>query len=668
MEMSAVLKVLLVAPENEESGYWDDLTDGQLDVRREPTLAAAARRIDAGQVDALVVDATLARSNELAVQRLRENNWLPMFLVADRPDAEIADLAQRLNAEEFLSAGSAARSLHGRVVRLTAERARLQTELAQSRARFRDVIEHNADAIVVVDRNGLIQFANRMAVRWFDSTAERLVGTEFGFPVVAGETTELDIVTNGTARVVEMRVVESAWEGRPAFIASLRDITDRKRAEESARGLIREQAARAAAEKSAQRFRFLAECSSVLGTSLDYNVTLSALTRLCVAQLADWTVIYVVDDDGDVRRLEVAHRDPNKTELTALIRDYPLAPDSSNPVFKVITSRIPVLAQQVDDEALRAIARDDTHFELMRSLGVGSFMLVPLLARDRVVGAIALVSGNPEYAFDQDDLTLAQDIAVRAALAIDNARLYQQAQEANRTKAEFLAVLSHDMRTPLASIIGYSELLYMGIPERIPEISRERVDRIGTAARHLLYLIDQLLMFARLDAHYDEPSIQEVDIAALVTDVSALIEPIAEQHNLRFDVMVSDRELCIYTDPDKLRQILVNLLGNAVKYTASGTVQLRVNKDDSQDTVFEVHDTGIGIPAEHLEKIFEPFWQADPTMRARPGGGTGLGLSVVQRLVKALRGDIAVTSKPGQGTTFLLRLPNRPSTEAQKSI
>src|SRR5688500_13754648 len=235
MEMSAVIKVLLVAPESEESGYWDDLTDGQLDVRREPTLAAAARRIDAGQVDALVVDAAFARSNELAVQRLRENNSLPMLLVANRPDAEIAALAQRLNAEDFLTPGSAARSLNGRVVRLTAERARLETELAQSRARFRDVIEHNADAIVVVDRNGLIQFANRMAVRWFDSTSERLVGTEFGFPVVAGETTELDIVTNGTARVVAMRVVESAREGRPAFIASLRDITDRKRAEESAR-------------------------------------------------------------------------------------------------------------------------------------------------------------------------------------------------------------------------------------------------------------------------------------------------------------------------------------------------------------------------------------------------------------------------------------------------
>ena len=129
--MSAVLKVLLVAPESEESGYWDDLTDGQLDVRREPTLAAAARRIDAGQVDALVVDAAFARSNELAVQRLRQNNWLPMLLVAHRPDAEIADLAQRLNAEDFLTPGNAARSLHGRVGRHAQRRHRLRAPAYQ---------------------------------------------------------------------------------------------------------------------------------------------------------------------------------------------------------------------------------------------------------------------------------------------------------------------------------------------------------------------------------------------------------------------------------------------------------------------------------------------------------------------------------------------------------
>jgi PAS domain S-box-containing protein len=536
-----------------------------------------------------------------------------------------------------------------------AQFARLEQELEQSRARFRDVIEQNADAIVVVDREGRIQFANQMAVRWFDSSRERLVDTAFGFPVVAGETTELDLVTNGSARVVEMRVVESAWEGQPAFIASLRDITDRKRAEETARRLIREQSARAAAEQSARRFRFLAECSSVLATSLDYEVTLSELSKLCVTQLADWTVIYVLDENNELRRLEVAHRDPTKTSLAARIREYPMAGNHPKPLTDVLTSRAPVLASRVDETALRAIARDEQHFEMMRALGVGSFMLVPLVARDRVLGAIALVSADPEHAFDQDDLTLAQDVALRAALAIDNARLYREAYEANRTKADFLAVLSHDMRTPLASIIGYSELLQMGIPEPISDTSRERVERIATAARHLLYLIDELLMFARLDAHHDEARAIEVNVGALLQDVAAVIEPLAQSRGLRFELDADPALPRIGTDPDKLRQVLVNLMANAVKYTERGIVGLSARAQDAQ-ILLEVRDTGIGIREEHLTKIFAPFWQVDPTMRAR-GGGTGLGLSVVKRLVDLLRGEVAVHSVPGEGSTFTITLP-----------
>lgn len=561
---------------------------------------------------------------------------------------------EHLNAEDYLVTGSAGH-LRDRILRLAAERDRLESELEQSRARFRDVIEHNADAIIVVDREGLIQFANRVALRWFGSTAEQLVGSPFGFPVVAGETTELDLVTNGNEHAVEMRVVESAWEGQPAFIASLRDITDRKRAEENTRRLIREQSARAAAERAARRFRFLAECSTVLSTSLDYSVTLSDLAKLCVGELADWTVIYVLDERGEIRKLEVAHRDPAKAEIANRVRDYPIPEQHRNSLLQVLSQRTPLLAGQVDEAALRSIARDEHHLELLRSLGVGSFILVPLIARDRAVGAIALVSADPNHAFDEDDLTLAQDLALRAALAIDNARLYQEAQEANRTKADFLAVLSHDLRTPLSSIIGYAELMNLGIPESISDGSRERVERIATAARHLLYLIDQLLMFARLDAHHEEANLRVVDLHALVHDVGVLIEPLAQQRGLSFELDLPAPPLRMRTDPDKLRQVLVNLLGNAVKYTERGRVSMSVRTAPDQRVIFEVADTGIGIEAEHLENIFVPFWQADPTRRNR-GGGTGLGLSVVQRLIKMLRGDIRVQSAPGAGSTFTVTL------------
>src|SRR5688572_9316534 len=163
-------------------------------------------------------------------------------------------------------------------------------ELERSEARFRDVIESNADAIVVVDETGVVRFVNRAAIRLFDMSREQLLGSSFGFPLVTGETTELDLPRNGDPRVAEMRVVESEWEGLTACIASLRDVTERRRAERDARELIREHAARAAAEEAAQRLRFLLESSTVLASSLDYAAILSALARLCVAKIADWAV------------------------------------------------------------------------------------------------------------------------------------------------------------------------------------------------------------------------------------------------------------------------------------------------------------------------------------------------------------------------------------------
>src|SRR5437762_829851 len=172
----------------------------------------------------------------------------------------------------------------------------MRTQLERSEVRFRDVIEHNADAIFVVDRNGCIRFANRAAAELFNRPAADLVQSAFGFPLVAGETTEVDVLAGRAPRVAEMRVVRSEWQGEEAFIASLRDITERKRAEDDARHLIEEQARRNAAEHSARRFRFLAESGAVLSSSLDYLATLATLARLCVAELADWAVVYGIDE------------------------------------------------------------------------------------------------------------------------------------------------------------------------------------------------------------------------------------------------------------------------------------------------------------------------------------------------------------------------------------
>jgi signal transduction histidine kinase len=294
--------------------------------------------------------------------------------------------------------------------------------------------------------------------------------------------------------------------------------------------------------------------------------------------------------------------------------------------------------------------------DLLDELGVRSIIVVPMIARNHVLGAIMLVSANETDRFGVNDLALAEDLAFHAALAIDNARLYQEAQRANQTKSDFLAVISHDLRTPLNAIVGYADLLDEGIPDPLSDRSRESVRRIRTSAKHLHYLIKELLAFARLDAGHEDALLREVDACEVVRDVAAVVDPIASERHLFLRVNLPDAAVSLTTDADKLRQILLNLVGNAVKYTEQGEVRLEVREHSLEGVVINVQDTGVGIAPEHIDRIFEPFWQVDPTQRTR-GGGTGLGLSVVRRLVQLLGGAISVRSTVGVGSTFTVTLP-----------
>jgi signal transduction histidine kinase/PAS domain-containing protein len=664
------LQVLVVADGPAPEPAW--AAEGtRFELSLAPSLPAAAARLAASPFDVVVLDAGAAAAKAEEVGRLRAGaGSAALLLRAEDSDPSVPELMERLGGAACLLPAGAPPPVQAQLVALAAERARLSgaladrltelerrtRELEQSHSRFRDVIERNADAILVVGRDGAIRFANRVATELFGSPREELTGTAFGFPVVAGETTELDLLHGGEPRVVEMRVVESEWQGQTAYLASLRDITGRKRAEEDARRLIREQAARAAAEAAVRRFRFRAEASALLSLALDPAETLSTFARLCVAEVADWAVIFVVDERGAVQRLEAVHRDPARAAVVQAIREHQIAPEGRHPVLEVLRTRAPLLVAEVDDARLATLAQDERHLALIRELGAASLMFVPLVARDRVLGAIELVSSNPDRRYTEHDLDEAGDLAFRAALAVDNARLYHEARAANQAKSDLLAVISHDLRTPLNSIMGHAELLSLGIPDALSEAGLQRVERIRTGATHLLYLIDELLSFARLEAGREELRIREEDARLVAREVGAVVEPLALERRLAFRLDLPPGALTLRTDPDRLRQVLLNLVGNAVKYTPEGEVRLELRPSRDGGAVFRVHDTGVGIRREHLEKIFEPFWQVDPTQRSA-NGGTGLGLSVVRRLARLLGGDVGVESVPGQGSTFTVRLP-----------
>jgi signal transduction histidine kinase/PAS domain-containing protein len=662
--------VLLVTAPAAPVPSWPDVNGHQLELRVVPGIAAAAAQLEALPFDVVVIDAALAAAqpDDLTALRDRLGNAALLVLSREYTD-ELAELMRSFGSGACLLPRDAPAPVQAQIVALAAGRARFAAalavrmgqlerqsrELEESRSRFRDIIERNADAIVVVDRDGMIRYANPVATDLFGTPREDLTGTPFGFPVTVGETTELDLVHPDGARLVEMRVVESEWEGHGAYIASLRDTTERKRAEESARRLIREQTARSAAESAARRFQFQADASTRLSEAVDYAALLSTLARLCADELADWVVVFLVDEDGAVRRVETAHCDPEHDDVVQKLREIAIAPDAQHPALDVLESQTPVLVTHASDADITAMCSDEREVELVRRLGVASYLIVPLVARGRALGALKLVSAAHHRRFTSDDLAVATDLALRAALALDNARLYQHAQQANHAKSDLLAVISHDLRTPLNAIIGYSELLAMGIPDPLSEASVQHVERIGNSARHLLFLIDELSSFARLEAGGTQLNVQEVVAQDVAREVSAVMQPLAVERDLEFRMLLPDQPRTLHTDPDRLRQVLLNLIGNAVKYTERGGITFEVAaKNDGIE--FRITDTGAGIAAEHLPHIFEPFWQADPAERSS-SRGTGLGLSIVHTLVELLGGCVTVQSEVGAGSTFTVQLP-----------
>jgi signal transduction histidine kinase len=232
-----------------------------------------------------------------------------------------------------------------------------------------------------------------------------------------------------------------------------------------------------------------------------------------------------------------------------------------------------------------------------------------------------------------------------------------EAERANRAKNDFLAVMSHELRTPLNAIIGYGSLLRDGIPDPATPGQRQQLERIGASAKHLLALIDEVLTLSRLELGRERITPVRIGVASLCEEAAAMMEPEASRKGLVLTLQLPDADVTMTTDAGKLRQALVNLIGNAVKFTDRGHVQVRAWPEEMGDVlVFEVEDTGLGISAEHLPLIFDAFWQVDqaPTRRV---GGTGLGLHVTRRLVRLLGGDVVARSVLGEGSCFTIRVP-----------
>jgi PAS domain S-box-containing protein len=635
-----------------------------------------------------------------------------------------------------------------------------------SEARYRQLADAMPQIVWTADPDGEATYFNR---RWFDYTglSEDEAAAGAWQRVVHPDDLPLMLARNAEARrsgagfEVEYRLRDRdgvyRWHlGRAvalrdgdgaveAWIGTATDIHDRKRAE-------------------VQR-SFLLAAGDALSQSLDYRETLSRVARLAVPAMADWCAVHVVEADGSVAELAVAHHEQAKVMLLRELQErYPPQLDGRTAPASVIRTGEPELVAPVPDELLGEIARDELHLDLLRQLGLHSYICVPLKGRDRILGAISLVAADSGRQFAEDDLLLAEELARRAATAIENAHLYRQLEEraqaarvlatigdgvfvvgrggrirlwnqaaaritglepervlgkpvndafpgwAERSRRlsvasaggaaapetvpleidgrelwlsisavgfeegtvyafrdlteerslealrqDLVATVSHELRTPLAAVYGAALTLQRSEAEIEPQTREELLRLIARESERLSSIIDDLLLASRLDAGRVVPNLEHCDPLSIVRAELDALRPRLPA-TIQLELEAPEELPPVAADAGQLRQVLANLLDNAVKYSPDGGRVTVAVEATARHVRFVVADTGLGIPPAEQRRIFEKFYRLDPHM-ARGIGGTGLGLYICRELLRRVDGRIWVESDGLHGSAFIVEVP-----------
>lgn len=415
------------------------------------------------------------------------------------------------------------------------------------------------------------------------------------------------------------------------LVGSGQDVTDRHRAE--------------------QNIRFLASASHVLATSLDVDETLRTVADLAVERIADWAIIDIMED-GALRRLAARHRDPERVRVAEeLARRWPPDPDAPGSADEVARTGESRLIAEVTDEILDRAARDPEHKAVLKELGMRSAMQTPMRARDTVLGVLTFIAAESGRRYDEDDLRLAEGLAERAALAIDNAHLYLEARKLARARDELVAVVSHDLRSPLNAVLaGASLLLDTPLSE---EKRRKQYAAILRSARRMERLTGDLLDITRIEAGAFPIDPRPQPVSPIMTEALESARDTADQAGVTLAVEVADPLPLVAADRDRLLQVMDNLLVNAIRHTpVGGRVTVGANRSET-GVRFTVSDTGPGVAEEMRDRIFDRYCQADGNLH----GGAGLGLPIAKGIVEAHGGRIWLEAPAASGAVFVFEIP-----------
>jgi len=552
--------------------------------------------------------------------------------------------------------------LHGFYVLVTdiSKAKRAELALKESEARFSGIISISADAIISVGEDQRITIFNEGAEKIFGYAKAEVIGRDLSMLLpprmhathrrhvaafVAGDSTSrwmgardatiVGVRKNGDEFPAEASISKLDTGNKTLLTVALRDITDRKRTE------IKQ--------------AVLAEAGAILGQSLDYKQTLKAIAQLVVRHTGDMCIVDIVEDDARVHRLTVAHADPAKAAACeALAR---LSCDTGDLLTGApLETKQALVFDDINPEFLEATAEDEDHLRMLREIAPRSAIVVPLLSAERVLGDLVLASSRT-HRYGTHDLELLTELAHRAALAIENARLYAAAQRATQARDDILGIVAHDVRSPLHAILLSAQLLEKKLTKAGVVEGQNNVQEILRSVGRVNHLIEDLLDVTRVEAEIMALSCNVLAPVPVVIDGldSQRLTGAAASLELRIEI---DEELPeIWADRHRLLQVFENLIGNAIKFTPKGgRITLAATKRPGE-IVFSVADTGVGISPQSLPHIFDRFWQAERSQRR----GAGLGLPICKGIVEAHGGRIWVESTLGSGSTFFFTIPTATS-------
>ncbi|MGZ6433410.1 MAG: ATP-binding protein [Pseudobdellovibrionaceae bacterium] len=518
------------------------------------------------------------------------------------------------------------------------------------------LIENSSDFIGIADANGLPTYVN--------TAGRRMVGLPADCPVNKTQIPEYypPELRPFVSNVIVKSMLEQGhwmgdtyfrnWQTQEAIPVSDTHFMIRDPASKQVLGMGTITRDITEAKRIEKEQKFLTEFSSVLASSLDYENTLENIVKLAVRDLADFCIIYLVEEKNEIRRLKARSRDSSKTWICELLMNTPFEQKNPGLLAKVLETQSELLIEHLSSEIIPPLSHGEEHLQVLNAMSIQSFMAIPLLIYGKLIGVITFISSSPSHFYGAKDLRLAKEIAYHAQFSIENARLYREAQQAVKTREEVLAIVSHDLKNPLAAIEIIAKLLPRLNPKDLGQLS-DFAHRIQYSVEQMNKLIGDLLDFAKVQSGTFSIERFQENTREVLLPVTEALRPLAEAKRKHLEVSIPSELPPIDCDAFRIRQVLSNLLGNALKFTPEeGSVRVAARAEKS-GVLVSVSDTGPGIQSEQLPKVFDRFWQAQETKHL----GSGLGLAIAKGIMEAHGSKIWAESQVGKGSSFYFIIP-----------